>query len=213
MKNLKEYFKQRLLEDIGTAELMANIEKKHDAAGTDPSDQLDRIARSRNLYVPDPNNPSKPLRIPGARLHPRVITALANAAHHGMRIPDEDVAIIKDFVKLHKTHFVGADNNNDMAYPPTFRTDDPSGVLGNIFGAKRLSEAILATNTDRQTQLRMRRARGISTSDDHPIMNLQDPLNRSRLRNMTPEKAKAYKRALDTAMSAEFIPKNKRNQS
>ena len=84
----------------------------------------------------------------------------------------------------------------------------------------RLSEAILATNTSRGTQSRMRKVRGIDskgegtlTPDDHPIMNLQDPLNRSRLRNMTPEKAKAYKRSLDTAMSAEFIPKNKRNQS
>ena len=77
-----------------------------------------------------------------------------------------------------------------------------------------LSEAILATNTSRGTQSRMRAARGIDsgegsvTPDDHPVMNLQDPLNRSRLRNMTPEKAKAYERALNTAMSAEFMPKN-----
>ena len=77
-----------------------------------------------------------------------------------------------------------------------------------------LSEAILATNTSRQTQSRMRKVRGIDsgegsvTPDDHPVMNLQDPLNRSRLRNMTPEKAKAYERALNTAMSAEFMPKN-----
>ena len=80
----------------------------------------------------------------------------------------------------------------------------------------RLTEAILATNTSRGTQSRMRKVRGIDskgegtlTPDNHPIMNLQDPLNRSRLRNMTPEKAKAYDRALNTAMSAEFIPKNK----
>jgi hypothetical protein len=73
---------------------------------------------------------------------------------------------------------------------------------------KILSEAILATNTSRGTQSRMRAARGINSTDDHPIMNLQDPLNRSRLRNMTPEKAKAYERALNTAMSAEFMPKN-----
>jgi hypothetical protein len=77
-----------------------------------------------------------------------------------------------------------------------------------------LSEAILATNTSRQTQSRMRKVRGIDsgegsvTPDDHPVMDLQDPLNRSRLRNMTPEKAKAYERALNTAMSAEFMPKN-----
>ena len=80
-----------------------------------------------------------------------------------------------------------------------------------------LSEAILATNTDRQTQSRMRKVRGIDskgegtlTPDNHPIMNLQDPLNRSRLRNMTPEKAQAYERALNTAFEKEFIPKNKR---
>ena len=72
----------------------------------------------------------------------------------------------------------------------------------------RLSEAILATNTSRQTQSRMRKVRGINSTEDHPIMNLQDPLNRSRLRKMTPEKAKAYERALNTAMSAEFMPKN-----
>ena len=71
-----------------------------------------------------------------------------------------------------------------------------------------LSEAILATNTSRQTQSRVRAARGINSTEDHPIMNLQDPLNRSRLRKMTPEKAKAYERALNTAMSAEFMPKN-----
>jgi hypothetical protein len=80
---------------------------------------------------------------------------------------------------------------------------------------KILSEAILATNTSRGTQSRMRKVRGIDSKgegsvppDDHPIMNLQDPLNRSRLRSMTPEKAKAYERALNTAMSAEFMPKN-----
>ena len=72
----------------------------------------------------------------------------------------------------------------------------------------RLSEAILATNTSRGTQSRMRTARGINSTEDHPIMNLQNPLNRSRLRNMTPQKANAYERALNTAMSAEFMPKN-----
>jgi len=72
----------------------------------------------------------------------------------------------------------------------------------------RLSEAILATNTSRGTQSRMRTARGINSTEDHPIMNLQNPLNRSRLRNMTPEKSAAYERALNTAMSAEFMPKN-----
>jgi len=81
----------------------------------------------------------------------------------------------------------------------------------------RLSEAILATNTSRQTQSRMRAARGIDskgersvTPGDHPIMNLQNPRNRSRLRNMTRENANAYERALNTATSAEFMPKNKK---
>jgi hypothetical protein len=75
----------------------------------------------------------------------------------------------------------------------------------------RLNEEILATNTLRQTQSRMRKVRGIdSPKNDHPIMNLQDPLNRARLRNMTPQRAQAYQGALNTAMSAEFMPSNKR---
>ena len=84
----------------------------------------------------------------------------------------------------------------------------------------RLSEAILATNTSRGTQSRMRKVRGIDskgegtlTPDNHPIMNLQDPLNRSRLRNWSAAKGAANERALNTAFEKEFIPKNKRNQS
>ena len=106
MKNLKEYFKQKLLEDLGDHELMANIAKKYDAKGKDPSDILDRIARSPYLYVPDPTDPSKPMRIPEARLHPSLTTALANAAHHGIGIPEKDVAWIKGFIEQHG-HFVG----------------------------------------------------------------------------------------------------------
>jgi hypothetical protein len=75
----------------------------------------------------------------------------------------------------------------------------------------RLNEAILATNTSRQTQSRIRKVRGIdSQKTDHPIMNLQDPLNRARNRNMTPEKMRAYQGALNTAMSTEFMPSNKK---
>ena len=132
--NMKKYFKQRLLEDLGTPEVMANIANKYDAAGKDPSDILDRIARSPYLYVPDPTDPSKPMRIPEARLHPSLTTALANAAHHGIGIPEKDVALIKDFIEQHG-HFVGADNTDDIAYPPKFSTKDPSGVLSNIFGS------------------------------------------------------------------------------
>ena len=132
--NMKKYFKQKLLEDIGDHELMKAIEDRHDAAGTDPSDQLDRIARSPYLYVPDPTDPSKPMRIPEARLHPSLTTALANAAHHGIGIPEKDVALIKGFIEQHG-HFVGADGRDDIAYPPKFSTKDPSGVLSNIFGS------------------------------------------------------------------------------
>ena len=134
--NMKKYFKQKLLEDLGTPELMGNILKKSDAEGTDPSNILDRIARSSYLYVPDPTDPSKPMRIPGARLHPRLATALANAAHHGIGIPEEDVALIRGFIGQHG-HFVGADNRDDIAYPPKFSTNDPMGVLSNIFGSTR----------------------------------------------------------------------------
>jgi len=98
---------------------------------------------------------------------------------------------------------------------------DTDGIVGQHLEALKecykeyykliLNEAILATNTSRQTQSRIRKVRGIDSPDrDHPIMNLQDPLNRSRLRNMTPEKAKAYQGALNTAMSAEFMPNNRK---
>ena len=80
----------------------------------------------------------------------------------------------------------------------------------------RLSEAILATNTSRGTQSRMRTARGIDskrkgsvTPDDHPFINLNDPFNRARLRNWSAAKGAAYERALNTAFEKEFIPKNK----
>jgi hypothetical protein len=134
MKNLKEYFKQRLLEDIGAPELMKAIEAKHDAKGTDPSDQLNQIATSRFLYVSDPNDPSKPVRVHGVVLHPDLTTALANAAHHGIGIKPEYVKMIKAFIEQHG-HFVGADGRDDIAYPPKFSTKDPSGVLSNIFGS------------------------------------------------------------------------------
>lgn len=132
--NLKEYFKQKLLEDIGDHDLMKNIEARHDAKGTDPSDELNRIATSPFLYVPNPNDPSKPMRVPEAKLHPRLASALANAAHHGIGIPENDVKLIKAFIEQHG-HFVGADGQDDIAYPPQFSTKDPSGVLSNIFGS------------------------------------------------------------------------------
>jgi len=97
---------------------------------------------------------------------------------------------------------------------------DEGGIVGQHLDALKeyykeyykliLNEAILATNTTRQTQSRMRKVRGIDSPDDHPVMNLQDPLNRSRLRNMTPEKAKSHEKAVHTAMSAEFMPSNKK---
>ena len=91
--NLKQYYKQILNsainEDLGTHALMKDIEAGHDAKGTDPSDELDRIARSRFLYVSDPNDPSKPVRVHGVALHPDLVTALANAAHHGIGISRE----------------------------------------------------------------------------------------------------------------------------
>jgi len=132
--NLKEYFKQRLLEDIGDPALMKAIEDRHDAKGTDPSDEVNRIATSRFLYVSDPNDPSKAVRVHGVALHPDLTTALANAAHHGIGIPENDVKMIKAFIEQHG-HFVGADGRDDIAYPPKFSTKDPSGVLSNIFGS------------------------------------------------------------------------------
>jgi hypothetical protein len=133
---LKEYFKQKLLEDIGSPELMANIEKSYEDKGKDPSNILDRVARSPYLYVPHPDNPNKPMRVPGARLHPRLTYALSSAAEFGRGIPEADVEIIKDFIRQHG-HFVGADNYADFAYPEKFRTDDPESVLSNIFGSTR----------------------------------------------------------------------------
>jgi hypothetical protein len=132
--NLKEYFKQRLLEDIGDPAMMKAIEDRHDAKGTDPSDEVNRIATSRFLYVSDPNDPSKPMRVHGVALHPDLVTALANAAHHGIGIKPEYVKMIKAFIEQHG-HFVGADGRDDVAFPPKFSTKDPSGVLSNIFGS------------------------------------------------------------------------------
>ena len=132
----KEYFKQRLLEDVGSPELFANIEKKYQDTGKDTSNLEDRIARSPHLYVPDPNNPSKPMRVPGAKIHPRLTHALSMAAEFGRGIPEADVELIKDFIRQHG-HFVGADNYADFAYPEKFRTDDPESVLSNIFGSTR----------------------------------------------------------------------------
>jgi uncharacterized protein YcgL (UPF0745 family) len=130
----KEYFKQKLVEDLGSPELMANIENKYRAKDRDPSDKLDKIARSPYLYVPHPDDPSKPMRIPEARLHPRLSWALSNAAQHGSAMSKEDIAVIKDFIRQHG-HFVGAPDDPDYAYPPKFGTNDPFSVLSNIFGS------------------------------------------------------------------------------
>lgn len=129
---LKEYFKARLMEDIGSPELMANIEDKERRTGRDASVRLDQIARSPYLYVPDPNNPTKPMKVPGARLHPRLSWALSNAAKFGSGLDPKDVAIIQDFIDQHG-HFVGAPDDPDYAYPEQFRTNDPKSVLSNIF--------------------------------------------------------------------------------
>jgi len=136
MKSLKEHFKNRLVsslsEDLGSPELMANIEDKERRTGRDASIRLDKIARSPYLYVPDPNNPAKPMRVPGARLSPRLSWALSNAANYGSGLDPKDVAIIQDFIDQHG-HFVGAPDDPDYAYAEQFRTNDPKSVLSNIF--------------------------------------------------------------------------------
>ena len=132
MKSLKEYFKARLMEDLGSPKLMKNIEDQEYKTGRDASFKLDRIARSPYLYVPHPNNPSKPMRVPEARLHPRLSWALSNAAKYGSGLDPRDVAIINDFIDKHG-HFVGAPNDPDYAFPDQFRTNDPDSVLSNIF--------------------------------------------------------------------------------
>ena len=145
MKNLKEYYKQRLLEDIGSHDLMGNIKRAHAAKGTDPSREIGRIAASRFLYVPDPNDPSKPMQVHGIALHPKLAAALAAAAHHGKGIKPEYVKMIKAFIEQHG-HFVGGvplepapagapAPETFTPAPETFSTKDPSGVLSNIFGS------------------------------------------------------------------------------
>jgi hypothetical protein len=93
------------------------------------------------------------------------------------------------------------------------RNSSPSQPLKEYY-KETLTEAILATNTSRQTQTRIRAARGIDSDGDHPNVNLQDPYNRARLRNMTPQKAaareSAFEKALNTAMEVEFIPQKHR---
>ncbi len=134
--NFKEYFKQRLSEDLGSPELMDAMQAKADASGRDNSLKMADIAHSPYLYISDPNDPTgaTPMRVPGARLHPRLSYALSSAAEFGRGIPPEDVAIIKDFIRQHG-HFVGA---SDLGAPgERFRTDDPKSVLSNIFGTTR----------------------------------------------------------------------------
>lgn len=108
MKSLKEYFKARLMEDLGSPELMQNIIKREADTNRDMSDLIDRVAKSPHLYVPDPNNPSKPMRVPGARLSPELTGALTQAAMDNYPLTPEHSALIKDFIDQHG-HVVGSD--------------------------------------------------------------------------------------------------------
>lgn len=135
MKSLKEHFKNRLVsslsEDLGSPELMANIEDKERRTGRDASIRLDQIARSPYLYVLDPVT-GKPKKMPEAKLHPSLSWALYNAAKFGSGLDPKDVKIIQDFIDQHG-HFVGTPNDPDYAFPGQFRTNDPKSVLSNIF--------------------------------------------------------------------------------
>ena len=124
---------------------MKAIEARHDAKGTDASDEVNKLATSPFLYVPDPNDPSKPIQVRGVVLHPDLTKALAAAAHHGKSINPEYVKMIKAFIEQHG-HFVGGVPSEPAPAgapapetftpaPETFSTKDPSGVLSNIFGS------------------------------------------------------------------------------
>jgi hypothetical protein len=80
---------------------------------------------------------------------------------------------------------------------------------------KKLEEAIRGDKTLRQTQHRMRKARGLNpkrqnriSSADHADFDTLDPLNRARLRNNPVRAGMSSAKGFETAMKAEFgIPK------
>lgn len=128
--NLKEYYKARLMEDLGSPELMGNIRAKEAATNQDMSDLLDKIARSPYLHITDPNNPNRPIRVPGTNLHPDLIAALDTANKSGGKgLTKKQIEMVKDYIRQHG-HFEGAINDTE-AYPETFATNQ--GPLGKIF--------------------------------------------------------------------------------
>lgn len=76
---------------------------------------------------------------------------------------------------------------------------------------QRLDEAIRADKTSRQTQHRIRRARGLNakgqnkiSSSDHPGFDALDPYNRVRYRNKPVRAGMSAAKGFQTAMKAEF---------
>lgn len=88
-------------------------------------------------------------------------------------------------------------------------------IRGAIKRTIGLEEAIRADKTSRQTQHRMRKARGLNpkrqnriSSADHADFDTLDPLNRARLRNKPVRAGMSAAKGFETAMKAEFgIPK------